>query len=103
MELRMNGASRGARSAAAVLAILIPAIGCTTPPVGWQGAGRSETLPQPQGDSAAPQEDSGDTTEDTGFDAGAELDSGAVDATFPVETGSSDTGAGSCPADAHCG
>jgi hypothetical protein len=59
---------------------------CTTPPVGWEGAGRLQTLPMQQPDSSPPGIDSGD---DSGGDdsGGAGPDPGA-----PAFDGSFDGG-----------
>lgn len=46
-----------------VLGVLAAAgIACGPPPIGWQGAGRIQTLPAPEGDASAPAPagDSGD-------------------------------------------
>jgi hypothetical protein len=54
-------------------------VACTTPPIGWEGAGRSQTLPPPMMDSGggggggsgdSGSGDTGNGTLDVGFDAG---------------------------------
>jgi len=71
---------------------------CTTPPIGWQGAGRSQMLPAPEMDATLVTSagDSGlgaqDQEVDTGIDAG-------VDAGGGPEPGPADTGVDSTAGD----
>jgi hypothetical protein len=72
----------GAVGGALVLAVTV--IACGPPPIGWQGAGRLQTLPSPETDSSAPSmmgtpDTSGDDTGTGGDDSGGDdtgLDSG---------------------------
>lgn len=42
------------------IAAAVGLLACTTPPVGWQGAGRSQTLPQPVQSSSTSDAGGGD-------------------------------------------
>jgi hypothetical protein len=81
---------RGRNAVAAVLLgalggivglVAIPITACGPPPIGWQGAGRSQTLPTPEPDSGIAESTDSGTTSDV---VSAEPDSGG---------GSDDTGA----------
>jgi hypothetical protein len=43
---------------------------CSTPPIGWQGAGRMQSLPAPQPDSGGPMGDAGAGSGSPGPDPG---------------------------------
>jgi hypothetical protein len=49
---------------------VLATLACGPPPIGWQGAGRLQTLPSPETDSGAPTTDSGDSQGDAGDDSG---------------------------------
>jgi len=77
-------------------------IACGPPPIGWQGAGRLQTLPSPQPEASTPSEDTGaaddtgtgteDTSSaDTGFDAGEDANDAGSDA--PDDSGTPGTDA----------
>ncbi len=61
----------------------LAALTCSTPPLGWQGAGRTQTLPQPQAEVGPPAADSASDTGSSqgsgpgpGSDAGSDAGSG---------------------------
>jgi hypothetical protein len=77
----------------------LAAVTCTTPPIGWEGAGRLQTLPQPQAEVGAP---ASDAAVDTGTDTSTTLDSGS-DTGSGSDAGSVDAGLGDGAADAADG
>jgi hypothetical protein len=73
--------SEAVASAVVVLGVCLGAVAmvrCTTPPVGWEGAGRLQTLPEPQPDSGGAPADAGSDADGAmGVPDSAVLDAGS--------------------------
>lgn len=112
--MEVDGGTRVLRRVSIAAAIVVGTsalviVSCGPPPIGWQGAGRLQTLPTPEGTvDGGSSTATADTGAEMGMDADQEIDSGADSGAEAGSDGGDgslkdagkDSGSGSKPKDA---